>query len=138
MTSKQRFEDLKNYIEADDVDVEVDTSYYEQAKTPPEERIINGTAGTDSYIILYKDSKDSNYNMLSSLLIHEYGHVINWRDYGKDRHSEKDAWEAGILNIPREFHPPTLREDCVLCLSSYNITSTYAWIDEILKSINTI
>ena len=73
MTSKQRFEALKNYIEADDVDVEVDTSYYEQAKTPPEERIINGTAGTDSYIILYKDSKDSNYNMLSSLLIHEYG-----------------------------------------------------------------
>ena len=60
MTSKQRFESLKKYIESDDIDVEVDTSYYEQAKTPQEKRIMNGTAGSDSYIILYKDSKDSN------------------------------------------------------------------------------
>lgn len=138
MSSIERFQKLKEFILSDDVDVEIDTSYYEQANTPADKRILNGTAGADSYIILYKDSENSNYDMLSSLLIHEYGHVINWRDYNKDKHTEKDAWEAGILNTPLEFHPPTLKEDCVICLSSYDINGVEEWVDEVLKSINTI
>ena len=80
MTAKQRFESLKAWVIADDVGVEVDSSYYDLAKTPAEDRIINGNAGSDGYIILYKDSKDKNYNLLASLLIHEYGHVVEWRD----------------------------------------------------------
>ena len=131
MTDIQRFTQLKQFILDDNVAVEVDTSYYEQAKTPQENRIINGTAGADSYIILYKDSKERNYNMLSSLMIHEYGHVVNWRDLNKDKHTEKDAWMVGIESVPKALIPPTIREDCALCLSSYNVTNV-DWMDALL------
>tara|TARA_R110000868_G_scaffold201211_1_gene448790 strand:+ start:43 stop:438 length:396 start_codon:yes stop_codon:yes gene_type:complete len=131
MTDIQRFTKLKQFILDDDVDVEVDTSYYEQAKTPKQDRIINGTAGADSYIILYKDSKESNYNMLCSLLIHEYGHVVNWRDLNRDKHTEKDAWKVGVESVPKELIPHTIKEDCALCMSSYNVMNV-DWMDALL------
>lgn len=131
MTARQRFESLKAWVIADDVSVEVDTSYYELAKTPPEQRIINGNAGCDGYIILYKDSKDKNYDMLTSLLIHEYGHVVEWRDKNRERHSEKQAWETGIESVPSLFWPPTLKEDCKICLTSYGVKK-FKWLDELL------
>lgn len=137
--TKDRFNRFKRYLEEEeDITIEVDTSYYEQAKTPRQDRIMNGQAGADSYIILYKDTKDSNYDMLSSLLIHEFGHVINWRDLGRSKHTEKEAWEVGILNTPAEFHPPTLLEDCEICLSSYDILVDEEWKTEMRNSINTI
>lgn len=133
MTPKQRFESLKAWVIADDVSVEVDSSYYDFAKTPAEDRIINGNAGSDGYIILYKDSKDKNYNLLASLLIHEYGHVVEWRDKDREKHTEKQAWETGIQAVPEEFWPPTLKEDCQLCLSSYGYKK-FKWLEEIVKS----
>ena len=132
MDSKQRFEDLKKWIQKDDVDVEIDTSYYDLAKTQEKDRIINGSAGADGYIILYKDSKDENYDTLTSLLIHEYGHVVEWRDKGRDRHSEKQAWETGISAVPKEFWPPTLKEDCQICLSSYGF-KRFGWLKILLS-----
>ena len=133
MTSRQRFEELKEWIQKDDVEVEIDTSYYELAKTQEKDRIINGSAGSDGYIILYKDAKDNNYDTLSSLLIHEYGHVVEWRDRGRDRHSEKQAWETGIKTVPSSFWPSTLKEDCKICLTSYNY-KRFNWLDRILKT----
>ena len=115
MTSRQNFEALKEWIQKDDIDVEVDVTYYDSIATPEKDRIINGCAGQDGYIILYKDAKDENYDTLTSLLIHEYGHVVEWRDKGRDRHSEKQAWETGISAVPKEFWPPTLKVECSLC-----------------------
>lgn len=139
MTAKKRFELLLKYIREDDVNVEIDTSYYELAKTKKEDRIINGSAGTDGYIILYKDSKDSNYDMLSSLLIHEYGHIVLWRDYKRESHTEKQAWLCGIKTVPPKYWPPTLKEDCRICLTSYNYKD-FRWLEglvpEFRKNIN--
>lgn len=133
MTSRQRFEDLKKFIIADDVEVEVDTTYYSYAKTPEKDRIINGTAGSDGYIMLYKDPADKNYDTLTSLLIHEYGHVVEWRDKGRDRHTEKQAWETGIRSVPTEYWPPTLAEDVEICLTSYGYKK-FDWVARLLTS----
>jgi len=136
MTEKQRFESFKKWVIEDDITVEVDSTYYEFAKTPVEDRIINGQAGSDGYIILYKDSKEKNYNMLTSLLIHEYGHVVEWRDKGRDNHSEKQAWKTGIENVPEEYWPPTLKEDCKLCLGSYGY-KRFNWLDRLVTPLAT-
>jgi hypothetical protein len=125
VTSRQRFYALKKYIEDDDVTVEIDSTYYSYALTPEKDRIINGVAGSDSHIIIYKDSKDKNYNMMTSLLIHEYGHVLLWRD-GKDRHSEKMAWKMGMNSVPEEFIPSTFNDDMAYCLSSYILFDRYS------------
>lgn len=131
MTSRQNFEALKEWIQKDDIDVEVDVTYYDSIATPEKDRIINGCAGQDGYIILYKDAKDENYDTLTSLLIHEYGHVVEWRDKGRDRHSEKQAWETGISAVPKEFWPPTLKEDCKICLSSYGF-KRFNWLNSLI------
>ena len=130
MTPKSRFELLQKYITDDDVEVEIDESYYDYAKIPHHQRIINGSAGVDSHIILYKDSKDTNYNMLSSMLIHEYGHVIKWRENDDKNHTEKSAWIAGINSIPIQLRPPTLKEDVILCLKTYDYKN-FSWLSSI-------
>lgn len=130
MDSLERFNKLKAWIEKDDIEVEVDSTYYELAKTPALLRINNGQAGSDGYIILYKDTQTEDYNTLTSLLIHEYGHIIEWRDNGRDRHTEKQAWQTGISFVPKKYWPPTLKEDCKLCLSSYGYKN-FNWLKTI-------
>ena len=73
---KRLFKELMRWAETEDITVEVDSNYYEFAKVKEENRIINGTAGADGYITIYCDKKNIVWTYMTSMLIHEIGHVI--------------------------------------------------------------
>jgi hypothetical protein len=128
---KRKFQKLKKWAsEKEDITVEIDTSYYIYAKTKKEDRIVNGVAGTDGYIILYADKENIDWNFLTSMLIHEIGHVILFQEE-KLRHTEKEAWVCGIQSVPKDCIPKNIREHVITCLKSYDYKK-FGWIDRIL------
>ena len=108
------FDTLVNFLKTEE-EIEVNVEeYYMSNKFP------NASAGQDEYIILYKKPTDDCWGMLTSLLIHEFGHICCWQ-LGQGKHNEFDAWLRGIDNIPIKFWPNTLKNDYRICLNSYNI-----------------
>lgn len=91
----------------------------------------NAVAGQDEYIVVYKKPTDDSWGMLTSLLIHEFGHICCW-GLDLDNHSEYDAWLMGIDNIPIKFWPKTLKSDYRICLKSYGIS------DQIISKLDNI
>ena len=54
-------------------------------------------------------------------LLHEYGHVLAYREIGED-HTEQDAWDCALLGLPEKFYKPFLKdyeEFKSYCLSTY-------------------
>lgn len=108
------FDTLVNFLKnEEEIEVNVE-EYYMSNKFP------NASAGQDEYIILYKKPTDDCWGMLTSLLIHEFGHICCWQ-LEQEYHDEYDAWLAGIDNIPIKYWPDSLKNDYRLCLQSYNI-----------------
>lgn len=129
---KKTFKGLVKWIsEQEDIDVQLDTTYYEYANTKQEDRIINGVAGSDGYIILYADKKNMDWDKLTSMLIHEIGHVILFQE-GKCWHTEKDAWICGIQTVPKRFYPNKLDEHCIECLKTYDY-KRFGWVKKLLS-----
>ena len=127
-----KFKKLIQWVsEAEDITVEIDTSYYELAKTAKEDRIVNGVAGSDGYIILYADKTNMDWDYLTSMLIHEIGHVILFQEE-KNWHTEKDAWICGIEIVPKELHSNNLEKHCIECLRSYDY-KRFGWVKKILS-----
>jgi hypothetical protein len=130
---KNVFRELKSWAEEQDIEVQIDSTYYEYAKTKQEDRIVNGLAGSDGYITLYVDGNriEESWDYLTSMLIHEIGHVLLFQD-GKGWHTEKQAWICGIRTVPKRFHPKTLEQHCIECLKTYNY-KRFGWIKTLLS-----
>lgn len=127
-----KFKNLVKWAsDVEDITVELDTSYYEFAKTKKEDRIVNGVAGCDGYIILYADKNNIDWDYLTSMLIHEIGHVILFQEE-KAWHTEKDAWICGISIVPKELRSLNLEVHCIECLRSYEY-KRFGWIKNILS-----
>ena len=80
---KKIFNDLISWAHKEyDINIQIDSTYYEFAKTKEEDRIVNGLAGADGYITLYVDRKniETSWEKLTSMLIHEIGHVILFQE----------------------------------------------------------
>ena len=130
---KTKFNKLLKWItKTEDITVEIDKTYYSYAKTKKEDRIINGTAGSDGYILLYVDPDDIDWEFLTSMLIHEIGHVILFQE-GKSWHTEKQAWIYGIQSVPKDFIPKNIKEHIIKCLKTYDYKK-FGWIDKLLES----
>jgi len=131
---KEKFLELKKWVtDNEDITVEIDTTYYSYAKTKKEDRIINGIAGCDGYILLYVDPDEIDWEFLSSMLIHEIGHVILFQE-DKLNHTEKDAWICGVCGVqfvPKKYIPKNIKEHMIKCLKTYNY-KRFGWIDEVL------
>jgi hypothetical protein len=128
---KKIFQELVDWItDKEDISIQIDTSYYEHAKTKTEDRIVNGVAGSDGYIILYADKSNMDWEKMTSMLIHEIGHVILFQE-GKCWHTEKDAWICGIQTVPKKFHPKLLGRHCMECLKTYDY-KRFGWIKKLL------
>jgi hypothetical protein len=128
---KKIFQELVDWItDKEDISIQIDTSYYEHAKTKTEDRIVNGVAGSDGYIILYVDKSNMDWEKMTSMLIHEIGHVILFQE-GKCWHTEKDAWICGIQTVPKKFHPKSLGQHCMECLKTYDY-KRFGWIKKLL------
>lgn len=129
---KKKFHRLKKWAsKIEDVTIEIDSTYYTYAKTKKENRIINGTAGSDGYILLYVDPDNIDWDFLTSMLIHEIGHVILFQE-GKMWHTEKQAWICGINSVPKEFHSKNIKEHCIKCLKTYDYKK-FGWIDKLIN-----
>jgi len=130
---KKIFNDLVSWAFNEyDIEVQIDSTYYEFAQTKEEDRIVNGIAGTDGYITLYVDRKniEASWDKLTSMLIHEIGHVILFQE-DKCWHTEKQAWICGIQTVPKKFHPKDLGIHCQECLETYNY-SRFSWISKVI------
>jgi hypothetical protein len=128
---KSRFNKLVRWAsKTEDIDVQLDTSYYKYAKTKKEDRIVNGMAGADGHITLYADWESPDWEFLTSMLIHEIGHVILFQE-GKAWHSEKEAWICGIQIVPEEFRSKSIKEHIKYCLETYNY-KRFDWLDNLL------
>lgn len=128
---KRKFNKLVKWASShEDIDIQLDTSYYKYAKTKKEDRIVNGMAGSDGSIILYADGDDIDWEHLTSMLIHEIGHVVLFQE-GKCWHTEKDAWICGIQIVPEEFRPKSIKQHCISSLKTYDY-KRFGWLDDIL------
>lgn len=130
---KKKFNKLKRWANKEDITVELDTTYYSYAKVKKEDRIINGTAGSDGHILLYVDPDHIDWGFLTSLLIHEIGHVILFQE-GNSWHTEKDAWICGMQCVPKDCIPSNFKEHCIRCLETYNY-KRFGWIDKIISEL---
>lgn len=85
-------------------------------------RNVNGwaifTGKKSIYIKIEKSRRCRSYNLLSSILIHEFGHCKMYQIRGL-RHTEKDAWNHGFRNVPRRLIPTNFHFYKKQCLATY-------------------
>lgn len=80
----------------------------------------NGCAYLDfDQIDLYADDPRRDADKVLACLVHEYGHIMDWKLYGGGD-SEVDAWEVGIEEFPPDLIPDCLDEVMEACLLTYD------------------
>jgi hypothetical protein len=123
MTSKNTFYSLVRHLrKEEDVDIELIESH--------EDVDLQGFAGGDRGITMILGRKPINWELATSLLIHEFGHICLFEEVSAEDHSEKTAWEYGLNNIPVRFIPTTINEDVNYFLGTYDYDKQYTWNPE--------
>ena len=70
-------------------------------------------------ITLFVPEKYLKYSVLTSLLLHEYGHHLAARAVGIWNHSEVDAWEIGRNCVPKMLLPENFNYIKKMALKTY-------------------
>jgi len=125
MTSKNVFYSVVRHIrKEEDIDIELINTY--------EDVDLQGFAGADNSITIILGRRPIDWKLATSLLIHELGHVLLFLE-GKEKHSEKTAWEYGLRNIPKRFIPDTIDDDLNYFLETHNYKKQFKWNSELEK-----
>lgn len=104
MTDWDRLQEAISFVNDHGIDVE----YKGIASKMNPEFPFNGCAFLESGIIdLYADNPKKQADELISVLIHEFGHIMDWRLYGGGD-SESAAWKVGIRKFPKYLLPKSL------------------------------
>jgi len=88
---------------------------------------IRGYADRSS-ITICTHVRNKAYGVESSVLIHEFGHVLAFAQIGKS-HTEADAWVLGAKTIPGELLPPHYFRSMKSRLSTYPKKQSKTTID---------
>lgn len=72
----------------------------------------------DNLIDVYADDIFRDAGLAAAGLIHEWGHFLADRRLG-DSHTERDAWEYGMMAVPGDYHPANMIEVMEFCLREY-------------------
>jgi len=116
MSNWQKLLDAIQYVNEYGIDVEY-MGTAKQLKFSPFP--FNGCAYLDSDLVeLYADDPKKDADKLLATLIHEFGHIMDYRIHdGGD--SEWKAWEVGVSMFPPQLIPACLAKVKKKCLNYY-------------------
>lgn len=123
MTNKEKLLEGIAWVEKYGIDVQYQGTAKSVKNQTGCDMPYNGCAYVEAGLIdLYADHPERSTAQLLAVLVHEFGHIMDYRITG-DGDDEAAAWKAGIAHFPKHLIPdclPRIREKCLAVYKKYS------------------